>query len=68
MPYPVMYFEIVGEDSKTLGDFYRSVFDWKWTEYAEGYYGFETGSESDNGMKDICIPQPMKCHSQIMLP
>lgn len=56
MGSPVVSFDIVGKDSKTLGDFYRSVFDWKWTEYAEGYYGFETGSESDNGIKGLMYP------------
>ena len=56
MENPVTKFEIVGEDSKTLGDFYRSVFDWEWTEYAEGYYGFETGSESDNGIEGHIYP------------
>ncbi|MDE0637040.1 MAG: hypothetical protein OXI43_14480 [Candidatus Poribacteria bacterium] len=64
MGNPVVSFDIVGKDSKTLGDFYRSVFDWKWTQYAEGYYGFETGSESDNGIKeDLCIRQTMKYRS-----
>ena len=56
MGNPVVSFDIVGKDSKSLGDFYRSVFDWKWTEYAEGYYGFETGSESNNGIEGLMYP------------
>ena len=56
MPNPVTKFEIAGEKSKALGDFYRSVFDWKGTEYAEGYYGFETGSESENGIEGHIYP------------
>ena len=56
MGNPVMNFEIAGEESKALSDFYKAVFDWKWTEYAEGYYGFETGSESDNGIEGLMYP------------
>ncbi len=56
MGNPVINFEIVGEVDKALGDFYSAVFDWKMNEYEQGYYGFKTGSESDNGIEGHIYP------------
>ena len=56
MENPVMNFEIVGEKSKALNDFYSAVFDWKMNEYEEGYYWFETGCETDNGIEGHIYP------------
>lgn len=56
MGNPVTKFEIVGEVDKALGDFYSAVFEWKMDEYEHGYYGFETGSESDKGIGGHIYP------------
>lgn len=56
MGNPVTNFEIVGEESKALGDFYGAVFDWKMNEYEEGYYWFETGSGPDKGIEGHIYP------------
>lgn len=56
MENPVMNFEIVGTDTNSLHQFYSNVFNWKINEYEEGYYWFETGSESDNGIEGHIFP------------
>lgn len=56
MENPVMNFEIVGTDTISLHQFYSTVFNWKINEYEEGYYWFETGSESDNGIEGHIFP------------
>ena len=56
MPNPVMNFEVVSEGGKALGHFYSAVFDWKMNEYEEGYYWFETGSDSNKGIEGHIYP------------
>ncbi len=56
MGNPVFNFEIVGQESKSLKDFYSAVFEWDINEYEEGYYWFETGSDDDNGIEGTIYP------------
>ncbi|MCG9128598.1 hypothetical protein JT359_13450 [Candidatus Poribacteria bacterium] len=56
MVNPVTNFEIVGSDTNTLYQFYSTVFNWEINAYEEGYYWFETGSESDNGIEGHIYP------------
>ena len=56
MENPVTNFEIVGNEPKALRQFYTTVFNWELNEYEEGYYWFETGSESDNGIEGHIYP------------
>ena len=56
MGNPVTMFEIVGDEGKSLSEFYSNVFDWKMNEYEEGYYGIETGTESDRGIEGHIYP------------
>ncbi len=36
MPNPVVHFEIIGSNPKTLAEFYRSAFDWKIDDVSAG--------------------------------
>ncbi len=56
MANPVMNFEIVSQESKSLKDFYSAVFEWDINEYAEDYYWFKTGSDADNGIEGTIYP------------
>ncbi|MCY4403191.1 MAG: VOC family protein [Candidatus Poribacteria bacterium] len=56
MGNPVRNFEIVGDEGKSLSEFYSKVFDWKMNEYEVGYYGFKTGTESDRGIEGHMYP------------
>ncbi len=56
MGNPVFNFEIVGQESKSLKDFYSAVFEWDINEYEEGYYWFKTGSDADNGIEGTIYP------------
>lgn len=56
MDNPVMNFEIVGSNTKSLHQFYSTVFKWKINEYEEGYYWFETGTDSDVGIEGHIYP------------
>lgn len=56
MENPVTNFEIVGTEPIILQQFYSNVFNWKINAYEEGYYWFETGSESDNGIEGHIYP------------
>ena len=56
MVNPVTNFEIVGTDTNSLYQFYSTVFNWKINAYEEGYYWFETGSESDKGIEGHIYP------------
>lgn len=56
MPNPVTNFEIAGEKSKALSEFYGAVFDWEMNAYEEGFYWFQTGSESAKGIEGHIYP------------
>lgn len=56
MPNPVTNFEIVAAESKTLSEFYSAVFDWDMNAYEEGYYWFNTGSDSAKGIEGHIFP------------
>ena len=51
MPNPVTNFEIAGEESKELSEFYTNVFGWEMNAYEEGFYWFETGTGSAKGIE-----------------
>lgn len=56
MGNPVLTFDIAGSDAKELSEFYSKVFDWEMKEYDEGYYGVETGSETNRGIEGLFYP------------
>lgn len=56
MGNPVLNVEIAGTEGKQLSEFYSNVFDWKMTEYDEGFYGFMTGSETNRGIEGHIYP------------
>ncbi len=56
MPNPVTNFEIAGEESKELSEFYTNVFGWEMNAYEEGFYWFETGTGSAKGIEGTIYP------------
>lgn len=58
----VCYFELMVSDTAKSQEFYRKVFDWKFSEYENmpGYLNIDTGKEPMGGMmeKPDMVPAP----------
>lgn len=56
MGNPVLNFEIAGSEGKKLSEFYAAVFNWEMNELEEGYYLFNTGSDTVKGIAGHIYP------------
>lgn len=61
MPYPVVHFEIVGDNGAELQNFYRELFDWNINAdnpMSYGYVSFSSGGSLTGGISHKHMPVP----------